>query len=184
MNKVKSLTFFQLWRDTVESRKEHLQKVWRNNAEFTLSIKGDGSKNDSVLAVIAEKLNLHCYPFEYYSLDSILYDENDMVPERPEGTYWFRDIRVAFEHENHFNSGLFKEVSHLLLINCDLRVLVTYPPNDYNEEKQLEYLHKIIAGSRQSKSISDDESFLIILGYENGFSWFGYVYKEENWEPI
>jgi hypothetical protein len=63
-----------------------------------------------------------------------------------------------------------------------LRVLVTYPNED--TENELKYLHEIISGNRQAKSISDEESFLIIFGYETGFEWEGFMYKEENWKRI
>jgi len=43
-------------------------------------------------------------------------------------------------------------------------------------------LHKVIQGSRQSQTISDDESFLVIFGFESDFSWDGYVYKQDNWK--
>lgn len=179
MDKINSLTFFQAWFETVQNRKEHLLKIWRQNTEFTSHIKSD---DNSVILEVANKLNLLCYPYDYYSIDTILYKKEDLVPGLNEGQYWFRDIRVAFEHENYFNSGLYKEVSHLLITNCDLRVLVTYPNDDGQEE--LKYLHGIINGHRQSKIISDEESFLIIFGGEAGFIWEGYVYKEDNWKQI
>ena len=115
-------------------------------------------------------------------MDTILYKPEDKTPDINPNTYWFRDIRVAFEHENNFNGGLYQEVSHLLITNCDLKVLVTYPNDDI--ENELNYLHKIISGNRQSKSISDEESFLLIFGSEGDFSWDAYVYKTDNWKQI
>jgi hypothetical protein len=93
-------------------------------------------------------------------------------------------LRVAFEHENNFKGGLYQEVSHLLITNCDLRVLVTYPNDgaaNPKTKKEMDYLHEIIRGSRQGESISTDESFLLIFGYENGFAWEGYIYKQTAW---
>ena len=69
-----------------------------------------------------------------------------------------------------------------LIINCDLKVLVTYPVDD--EQSELEYLHTIIKGNRQSKAISDEESFLIIFGLESDFGWEGFIYKYANWQEI
>lgn len=181
INKVTALQFFQAWIDTVQGRKEHLLSIWRQAKEFTSQVKGDDA---SLMKEIADKLNLVCYHSDYYFLDTVLYKEEDLVPGRPQGSYWFRDIRVAFEHENNFNSGLYQEVSHLLITNCDLKVLVTYPPNDDKEIYQLNNLLDIIKGSRQSRIISDNESFLIIFGYEADFSWIGYVYKESGWKQI
>jgi hypothetical protein len=179
MNKISSIMFLQAWLETVHNRKEHLLKIWRHAKEFTSNVKGDDA---SIMKEVADKLNLFCYHNDYYSLDTVLYREEDLVPGRPQCTYWFRDIRVAFEHENNFNSGLYQEVSHLLITNCDLRVLVTYPIDDGQEE--LDYLHEVIKGNRQSQTISDDECFLIIFGFEGDFSWDGYVYKQDNWKRL
>jgi hypothetical protein len=180
MDIVKSHIFFQAWIQTVNCRKDHLKKIWRDTSVFTSYVKGD---DNSILEEVAQKLDLLCYPRDYYSIDSILYLKEDMVPLN-EGQYCFRDIRVAFEHENVFNMNLREEVSHLLITNSDLKVLVTYPPNDDKENEILNYLHSIIQGARHSKTISQNESFLIIFGYEADLSWEGYVYKDENWKRL
>lgn len=179
MDKIKSQTFFQVWLDTVKNRKDHLLKIWKISKEFTSYIKGD---DNCVIDEVASRLNLLCYPRDYYSIDTLLYKQEDLVHKIKEGNFWFKDIRVAFEHENNFKSGLYQEVSHLLLINADLKVLVTYPNEDTADE--LKYLHEIISSNRQSKLISADESFLLIFGYEKGFEWEGFIYKEDNWRQI
>ena len=179
MEKISALSFYKSWLNTVANRKEYLLSIWRNAKAFTSYIKGD---DNCVMEEVANKLNLLCYPRDYYSIDALLYKQEDLVHNRDEGNYWFRDIRVAFEHENNFKGGLFQEVSHLLLVNADLKVLVTYPNEDTTNE--LKYLHEIISGNRQSKSISDDESFLVIFGYETGFEWEAFVYKQDNWKQI
>ena len=137
MDKINSVTFFQAWLDTVNDRRDHLLKIWRNAKEFTLHIKGG---DNCVIGEVAEKLNLLCYPRDYYSIDTLLYKHEDLVHKTIEGTYWFRDIRVAFEHENNFKGGLYQEVSHLLMINADLKVLVTYP--NENTETEMNYYTK------------------------------------------
>lgn len=177
-DKISSVQFFKAWIDTVQGRKDHMLNIWRKQKEYTSHIKGDDS---SIMKEIADKLNLICYQSDYYSIDTVLYKQEDLVPGIPEFSYWFRDMRVAFEHENNFNSGLFKEVSHLLITNCDLRVLVSYPI--YEGDEELEYLHNVIIGNRQSKIISEDESFLIIFGYID-FTWEGFVYKDDGWKSI
>ncbi len=179
MEKITSLQFYRIWLETVISRKDHLLSIWRNSRAYTSYIKGD---ENSIMEEVAKKLNLLCYPRDYYSIDAILYLPEDKTPRINENSYWFRDIRVAFEHENNFRGGLYQEVSHLLITQCDLRVLVTYPNEDTTNE--LNYLHEIISGSRQSKSISDEESFLLIFGYETGFEWEGLIYKQDNWKRI
>jgi hypothetical protein len=177
---VNSEIFFKTWLETISIEKENLLSIWRNAKLFTPYIK---DSENSILRQIAEKLNLKCFPNEYYYIDAIFYLEEDLVPGRPEGSTWVRDIRIALEHENDFNSGLYKEVSHLLIINCDLKILITYYPQG-NHEPQLEYLHSIISNSRQSKYLSDSESFLLIIGAEKGFIWDGHVFKEDGWKII
>lgn len=179
MERITAFEFYNAWIDCVENRKQHLLENWRSPKEYTVLIKGN---ENCLLEEVGKKLNLLCYSRDYYSIDSILYKKEDLVPQIKEGTYWFRDIRVAFEHENNFNRALYQEVSHLLIVNADLKVLVSYPNKDAYAE--LKYLHEIIRGNRQSKAIADNESFLIIFGYENNFIWEGLVYKEEGWKRI
>lgn len=179
MEKVAAIDFYNAWIHSVKNAKELLLKIWRSPKEYTLSIKGNET---CIIKEVSKKLNLLCYPRDYYSIDAILYKKEDLVPEIRNETYWFRDIRVAFEHENNFNKSLYQEVSHLLIIHADLKVLVTYPNKD--PEIELKYLHEIIKGNRQSKTISNDESFLIILGYEKDFIWEGFVYKNNGWKQI
>lgn len=179
MERIKATEFYSLWLETVFNRKEELLKIWRNAQDFTYYIKGS---ENSVVNEIGQKLGLLTYPQDYYSIDAIFYKPEDLTPKIKPNTYWFRDIRIAFEHENNFKSGLYQEVSHLLITNCDLRVLVAYP--DYEPDDMLTELHEIIKGNRNSKMNSDEENFLIIFGYEKGFEWEGYVYKESNWKKL
>jgi hypothetical protein len=178
MRKIKSTEFYAEWIKAVNRRKEEMKSIWRNNKQLTLFVKGS---ENSIITEVSNKLNLLSYEQDYYSIDTILYTKEDLTPKIKENTFWFRDIKVAFEHENSVRSGLYQEVSHLLITNCELKVLVTYP-NDPEEE--LPYLHEIIKGTRHSKELSEKENFLIIFGYENNFQWEGYVYKESNWKKI
>lgn len=179
MDKIKAADFYNLWLQTVNNRKEDLLKIWRKTKDFTYYIKGS---ENSIVDEIGKKLGLLTYQQDYYSIDTIFYKIEDLAPKIKPNTYWFRDMRIAFEHENNFNSGLYQEVSHLLITNCDLRVLVSYP--QYETDEILESLHEIIKGNRNSKTNSEEENFLIIFGYETGFEWEGYVYKETNWKKL
>jgi len=172
--------FFHAWVASVNEMKIILQDNWRNATQFTSLVK---SSEDCVLKLVAKQLGLNCYPHDYYSLDSVLYRDCDLVPDLPEHSYWFRSLTVAFEHENSINSGIFKEVSHLLILDPELRVLVTYPISGI-EEREWEYSHSIISGSRNADSISDQENFLVIFGGESGFVWEGYVYKKNGWKKL
>ncbi|TAF75980.1 MAG: hypothetical protein EAZ53_04640 [Bacteroidetes bacterium] len=176
---VSAKNFFKAWSEVVEKHKTELLKIWRNQREFTSYIKGS---ENSLLSEIASKFNLLTYENDYYSIDSIFYKPEDRTPNVSLNSYWFRNIRIAFEHENNFKSGLYQEVSHLVITNCDLRVLVAYPNEDV--ENELSYLHSVIKGNRNAKNISIEESFIIIFGYESGFEWDGYIYKDEGWKKI
>jgi len=131
---------------------------------------------------VATKLGLLCYHKDYYSIDTVLYKAEDLVPGIPEGSFWFKDIRVAFEHENNFNRSLHQEIAHLLITICDLRVLVAYP--DSTIDSILDYLHQIVSSNRNAVTLSQEESILLIFGYETDFRWEGRVYKSEGWKKL
>ncbi len=114
MDNISSSTFFNAWVEAVNAKKDHLLSIWRQAKVFTSYIKGD---EDSLLSEVSKKLDLLCYTRDYYSIDAVFYKAEDKVPNLPEEWYWFRDLRIAFEHENSFSSGLYKEVAHLMLIN-------------------------------------------------------------------
>jgi hypothetical protein len=145
------------------------------------------TEENSVIEAIAKRLNLKCY-CGYYAIDAILFkDPDDRVPDAPPRTTWVRRIRIAFEHENYFNSGLFQEASHLLITDCDLRVLVSYADKPTELEDQLEYLFRIIKGSDRSNQVSETDSFLFIVEsgqQQSRFDWRGYVYKNDGWQEM
>ena len=133
-----------------------------------------------MLQRVATHLGLKCYPHDYYCIDAVFYEPADVVPGTPAGSTWLRALSIAFEHENNVRSGLYQEASHLLIMDADLRVLVTYPLGDGIEDLELESVRSLIDGSRHAQRISDEESFLLILGSEP-FDWEGFVYKTNGW---
>jgi hypothetical protein len=177
--------FFKLWVAACGKRHTILLPDWSNAPVFTAHV---FSNPNSIIEAIARDLKLRCY-CGYYSIDAILFKEpDDLVPGIPEGTTWVRRIRIAFEHENYFDSGLFQEVSHLLITDCDLRVLVSYPNNEDDLNYQLVYLHSIIAGTDRSDQIADNEAFLFIVGWcdvkKGIIDWRGYVYERTGWRKL
>ncbi|WP_445956234.1 hypothetical protein [Yeosuana sp.] len=179
MTQINSTNFYREWLKAVTDRKEEMLSVWRKNKELTFFVKGS---ENSIIYTISKKIGLLSYEQDYYSIDTILYKPEDLTPGIKPNTFWFRDIRVAFEHENTFKSGIYQELSHLLITNCELKVLVTYP--DDTPIQELKHLHKIVKETRHSKEISDKENLLIIFGYENNFEWQGFIYKESEWKSI
>ncbi len=173
-----SQRFFDAWIKVVNENKDELQRIWRERRNFTLKVKGS---EDSILSEVSKILNLRSYEHDYYSIDAILYKSTDLVDLPNKDSYWFQNITIAIEHENDFKDGLYKEGSHLLITNAELRVLITYPDEP---EWILSDLRKIITMNKLSQLISDTEGFLVIFGYENGFEWQGYVYKENEWKVL
>ena len=181
METINSKVFFSAWTNVIKQRINEVEAIWDGELkEYTSFIKGNA---DCILNDVSHELGLLCYPHDYYSIDSILYAAEDRISGLGEHNYFFRDMRVAFEHENIFKSGLYKEVAHLLLMNCDLKVLVTYPNViDYTDE--MNYLHGIIKGNRNSQEIAEKDGFLIIFGFDEGHRWEGFIFKEDEWMKI
>jgi hypothetical protein len=179
--------FLSKWNEVVHERKEELLIKWKGpKKQYTnLIIHND----DSIVNEVAALLSLNCFNGDYYCVDSVFYKDKDRLPGLGDNCV-LKDHRISFEHENDFNSGLYQEVSHLLLLNCDLKVLVAYPNNEGDEKKELINLHKIISSNRQSKIISEEEGFLILFCHEHSdnklYKWKGWVYvnNEEQWSLI
>lgn len=176
---IDSYTFFRFWKNACQTDSSSLIHNWSCSADYTECIY-------PIVENVAEAFGLK-YCHEYYKIDSVFYKEVDLVPgTRPQNT-WLRRIRVAFEHENDFFSGLYQEVSHLLITNCDLRVLVTYCPDyDSQIDDELGRLHGLISGVKGFQEISDNGSFLIVMGWreEKVVEWYGWIYRKEKWESL
>lgn len=172
--------FYSSWKDVITDRQAEVFEHWESRTAFTnFIIKSD----DSVLLDISKKIGFECYNKDYYHIDAVFYKQEDLLPEFSEGCY-LANIRIAFEHENDFNSGLFQEVSHLLQVNSELKVLVSYPKNSEVEAQELQKLHYIISKSRQAAEIATNEGFLIIMGHGEPYEWKGWLYDSRGWINI
>jgi hypothetical protein len=172
--------FFEVWKQVCGTQQGDLVAAWKcGNHDYTTQVL---HANGAVLAETAKKLELHVNS-NYYSLDAIFTYERDKVTCAPETQNWFQNIRVAFEHENSVCSGLFKEVSHLLITRADLRVLVTYPDKeDFSDE--LKQLAEIIRNSDLAKT---DPVFLLITGWLNKFQeieWSAFTFQRSELLPM
>ena len=182
--RVTARKFFKAWCENTKRRQNELLKAWDLSKVYTKKIVGH---HDSIIAEVGCSLKLSCYPKDYYSIDAILYADEDIVEGLSNDILWFKGARVAFEHENAFNFNLFQEVAHLLLINCELRVLVVYPTyKDERNDEVFGYLNEIINSTRDSRTIASNESFLIIQGFKDGkeLSWKGITFKEGYWKEL
>jgi hypothetical protein len=167
-------TFFNQWVTICKTKNDILLENWKNLREYTSIV---FNKENAIIKQIAEKLGLNSY-CEYYSHDALLFDkEKDLVPNIPQNTTWVKRIRVAFEHEHNIRKA-YEELSHLLITNCDLRVLVTYP--EYDENDDLNYFREIALGGK----IENSTSLLIIFGWReenNTIKWNGFEFKNYEW---
>ncbi|MCB9197538.1 MAG: hypothetical protein H6600_03705 [Flavobacteriales bacterium] len=167
--------FYQSWLKQVELERDELMSIWRKPKDFTEKVI---RQENGILMNIAKDLQLECYNVDYYCLDSVFY-LNENVINNNANSFYLKQIEIAFEHENFFNENLFREVGHLLITNCKLRVLVTYP-ND-NEETIMERIREEIDSVEIRSELERNAGFLIILGYENQFQWKGYLYHSKEW---
>ena len=179
-----AVNFLAHWIDVCKQRHDILFGDWPRSSFFTAHV---FTAPNCIIDDIAARMGLRSY-CGYYSIDAVLFADDDLVPDRPVGTTWFRRIRIAFEHENDFYSGLFQEVSHLLITDCDLRVVVSYPGNHDDFDSELEYLHRIIAGTDRSAQIAATGAFLFIAGWRHveygTIEWWGYVYEHKHWRRL
>jgi len=170
--------FFNLWKEILLTRKKLALKYWRHPTEFTSFVM---SGENCVISEIASRLGLYYYA-NYYSIDAIFYADEDRTLGVVQNITSVQNIKIAFEHENVWDWKLYNEVAHLLITHSDLKVLVSYPNDNY--ETVFNYLSDIIKQNRHSKAISDNENFLLILGSEADFEWSGYIYKFGKWRQL
>jgi hypothetical protein len=172
--------FFDKWKRICEKQKATLLAAWEIAPSYTSQI---FHFEDAVIAQLATELELKVYS-NYYALDAIFVAETDRVHCCPDRQNWFQDIRIAFEHENFFLSGLFQEVSHLLITRADLRVLVTYPESE-DLERELRNLAKIISDSDLANS---DPAFVLITGKrvnaKTDIEWRAFTYQGNELLPL
>lgn len=122
------LRFFSVWVEACEARESVLLAKWTQAPLFTAEV---FDLPNALLADVADGLGEGlCFYAGYYAIDAIFFTEADRVHCAPPGQTWVQNIRIAFEHENYFDSGLFTETSHLLISRAELRVLVSYPGNE------------------------------------------------------
>lgn len=132
-------------------------EAFKSNSDFTEFI-------SKVVDRVAEEQGLKHWR-EYYTLDHILYKEEDRIPEGilpfesscVHGT-WLKHIRIAFEHENSLGpGGGYQEFSKLMLFNADIKVLMGWANvgNDGYDPyaKDYWYLHESMLSETESKPI-------------------------------
>lgn len=176
---ISSLEFFNIWKNICKLNKSDLLKYWNTAAEYTKIIL---KYENSITYQVAKELNLKIQ-YEYYSVDAIYYVDEDCVQEnaknktwtKTDGGNWLTKFKIVFEHENipYGKKGAYQEISHLINLNSELKVLVTYRDKELIKEF-IEDLNSIILND-----ILDETSILVIVGYEenNNIIWKGYILK-------
>ena len=116
---------------------EHLKKEYTltsrgGNIGYKEAYKSNGAFTEFISALVEElsrKMGLRHYR-EYYSIDHVLYKDEDVVRDLPHKTShvkgtWLKHMRVALEHENSLGpGGGYQEFSKLMWINADIKVLM------------------------------------------------------------
>ena len=74
----------------------------------------------------------------------------------------------------------------MLITDCDLRVLVSFPEREADMNYQLDYLHQVIKETDRSDQISESYGFLFIVDTTGKIleKWQGYVYRKDAWQKI
>jgi hypothetical protein len=175
-------TFFKNWLQATSKRKKDITQFWNYESELSSVIMYD---SNSVLGDLSAKMELN-YKCEYYKLDAVFYHSDDKVSYAPSGQTWLSTIQIAFEHENYINSGLFQETSHLMITDCNLAVLVTYPNNELEISREIKLLHELIQKSLAQKKTITEKKFLLIFGWlqNEDLLWFGCRFQNDDWQLL
>jgi len=180
--KFDAVNFFRIWKLICETKTSKLLALWDRRKEYTSEV---FDSDDAIVLQLEKHLQLKAQN-NHYSIDTIFYDQIlDRVHCVPIEQAWVHDIRIAFEHEHVFQTGLFQEVSHLLITRADLRVLVSYPNNEDELRTELINLGKIISDSDLGKS---DPNFLLITGQRDNLktqiNWSAFSYQNGALLPL
>lgn len=178
-NKISYNEFLSIWKKICKANEKKILKNWDKAGEFTkIVLKGE----NSITYQIAKALKMNI-KYEYYFVDAIYYSDEDCVKENPKnktwiqtnGGIWLTKFKIVFEHENipYGKNGVYQEISHLINLNSELKVLVTYRDKEIIKEF-IEDMNSII-----TKDVLDDTPILAIVGYEENCNiiWNGYILK-------
>lgn len=180
-----------------EERFEEYCSTFSSNTEFTSFI-------STIVEDLAAVLKLYVQ-HEYYSIDHVLYKEEDIVENRANTwvrdphSEWLKRFRVILEHENHLDgrNGGYQEFSHLMVTNADSKILIGYGSQFDNYDvyamdyeslmKSLDYEPQPILFIGEYEPISDSsgQSSLLLESYIiSKRSIRKFNPKELKWEPL
>ena len=168
---------------------EKYNEVFKNNSQFTEFI-------SELVDRIAKDMGLQHYR-EYYTLDHILYDKSDAIPEgllqfgtsSVHGT-WLTHIRVAIEHENYLDTcGGYQELAKLMIFNADMKILMGYANKGDNYDAYAKDYQMLF-----SKSCTSSSTPILLIGeYSNAHvdaylitsnGLLKYQWEDLKWQPM
>ena len=169
---------FNVWKQVCSNHEQKLLMNWSSLKNYTNAVLYNC---DAVIYDFAKQLNLEIAQ-EYYSIDAVFYKPSDKVSPYPKnGTWtsiqgnWLKRIRIAFEHENCLDGvkGGYQEISHLLILQADYKILV-----GYGERESIDYAEDYASIITSS---GHEDKILFIYGQTDGtsISWDGYILSEK-----
>ena len=136
-------------------RMVEISKVWGTKPKFT-------SLMLEIMPSIAKDLGLKAYNADYYTLDTIFYENKDNT-YFSENTTYAEYIAVAIEHENQPGQTSV-EMNKLQILNTPLKVLITYP-GYITAQDLLKQFTDIIEKADIFSDIPSKRKQLVIFGY-------------------
>ena len=141
--------------------------AWKDRTRFTELVM---PKISQILS--AKKYSTQC---EYFKIDVIGWSDRKGEPDyinikQPSNNalnthFWH--LGVAVEHENDHKDWTY-ELVKLLYINCPLRVVIGYYPEDLSDDdlaSTIKYASRIVSLANKNRSlIRNDQQYLLILG--------------------
>lgn len=166
-------------RSALKQHAREIQKTWSGpKTEFSAVML------KKVFAETAKRLGLTAYPYDYYTLDCIFYEDRDTT-HFPENAVYANYIAVAIEHENYL-ADTCHEMNKLQLFNVPLKVLITYARAGYGLESFLIKYEAIIKSSDVFGDVASARKQLVVFGDRQGDfpTWRSFVYKENGFSEI
>ena len=150
-------------------------EAFRSNSDFTEFI-------SRVVDKVAEEQGLKHWR-EYYTLDHVLYKEEDQIPEGvlPFGSScvhgtWLKHFRLIIEHENGLDAGGgYQEFSKLMLFNADMKVLIGYANRGDNYDAYAKDYQRIY----ESIELSTDAKPILFIGEYANIDFDAYLITKD-----
>jgi len=171
--------FKEVFLSHAEKEKERIISLWREDKKFTELMLG---YNEGIVAKTAEALGQKYYR-EYWTIDAVYFKRKIQKYFSKLGTY-AEYLSAAIEHENLFKTS-HEEMNKLSMLNCPLKVLITYPPQDEAPQLLKEYAD-ILSRADIFKDFTLKRKHLMVFRYLNRpeDSWSFFVYQNGDFTEV